>query len=219
MFQGFTAQTLDFLWGIRFHNERTWFLEHKSDYQTQLLQPMTELMTQILPELQRSCPTVELRGKVSRIYRDARRLHGRGPYKDHLWFTIGETGRDEAHRPLFFFELTPDGWSYGLGFWCATPRTMEELRRRIDEEPKEITRLARSLQKQSTFVLCGEEYARPKGTATPLLAAWYNRKNLSLCCTRKNDSPLLFSPSLADDVLEGFRFLLPTWHFLRNLPN
>lgn len=26
--------------------------------------------------------------KVTRIYRDARRLHGRGPYKESLWFTV-----------------------------------------------------------------------------------------------------------------------------------
>ena len=33
-------------------------------------------------------PKLSLNLHVSRIYRDARRLHGRGPYKDHLWFTL-----------------------------------------------------------------------------------------------------------------------------------
>ncbi len=28
MFQGYTQETVDFLWGIRFNNERGWFMEH-----------------------------------------------------------------------------------------------------------------------------------------------------------------------------------------------
>ena len=29
MFQGYDQQTVDFLWGIRFNNDRSWFQEHK----------------------------------------------------------------------------------------------------------------------------------------------------------------------------------------------
>ena len=28
MFTGFSDATIDFLWELRFHNERPWFLEH-----------------------------------------------------------------------------------------------------------------------------------------------------------------------------------------------
>ena len=31
-FQGYTQQTVDFMWGIRFNNERGWFLEHKDEH-------------------------------------------------------------------------------------------------------------------------------------------------------------------------------------------
>ena len=33
MFQGFSQETVDFMWGIRFNNERTWFMAHKEEYQ------------------------------------------------------------------------------------------------------------------------------------------------------------------------------------------
>ena len=29
MFTGFTDATVDFMWGIRFNNERPWFEDHK----------------------------------------------------------------------------------------------------------------------------------------------------------------------------------------------
>ena len=38
MFQGFTQGTTDFLWGIRFNNERGWFLAHKEEFQTLVVQ-------------------------------------------------------------------------------------------------------------------------------------------------------------------------------------
>ena len=37
MFTGFTGETLDFLWGIRFNNQRDWFErseEHTSELQS-----------------------------------------------------------------------------------------------------------------------------------------------------------------------------------------
>ena len=36
MFTGFTDATVDFLWGIRFNNERPWFEAHKEIYQKML---------------------------------------------------------------------------------------------------------------------------------------------------------------------------------------
>lgn len=47
MFTGFTPETIDFLWGIRFNNNREWFAEHKSDYQTQLWEPMKALAAEV----------------------------------------------------------------------------------------------------------------------------------------------------------------------------
>ena len=31
MFRGFSPETMDFLWGIRMNNERSWFLAHKNE--------------------------------------------------------------------------------------------------------------------------------------------------------------------------------------------
>ena len=40
MFTGFTDETVDFMWGIRFNNERAWFEAHKEIYLTHFYQPM-----------------------------------------------------------------------------------------------------------------------------------------------------------------------------------
>ena len=43
MFTGFTDETVDFMWGIRFNNERTWFEAHKEIYLTHFYRPMCDL--------------------------------------------------------------------------------------------------------------------------------------------------------------------------------
>ena len=43
MFQGFTPETFDFLWGIRMNNNRDWFLQHKQQYIDTLYTPMKAL--------------------------------------------------------------------------------------------------------------------------------------------------------------------------------
>ena len=55
MFQGYSQETVDFMWGIRFNNERGWFLAHKDDYQQHLLAPTRELAIQIQDELRDLC--------------------------------------------------------------------------------------------------------------------------------------------------------------------
>ena len=110
MFTGFTDETVDFMWGIRFNNERSWFEAHKEIYLEHFYRPMTELADEIYAFLREQRPDYGLVRKVTRIYRDARRLHGRGPYKESLWFTVEQPSEQWTARPVFWFELMPEGW-------------------------------------------------------------------------------------------------------------
>ena len=134
MFQGFSQGTVDVLWGIRFNNERSWFLAHKEEFQQQVDAPLRALADQVGQTIAEEFPKLGLQTKVSRIYRDARRLHGRGPYKDHLWFTLGRPGENGSAQPCFYFEVAPEYYSYGMGTYDPTPLTMAKLRARIDRD-------------------------------------------------------------------------------------
>ena len=107
MFTGYTDQTVDVFWGIRFNNERGWFLAHKEDYQSHVLAPTRALGEQVYDTMHEKYPHEPFLLKMSRIYRDARRLHGRGPYKDHLWFGLRRMAPSEGAEPGFYFEVAP----------------------------------------------------------------------------------------------------------------
>ena len=116
MFQGFSQEAVDFLWGIRFNNERGWFEARKEEYLTLVAGPMRELGEQVHAAVEEEFPKLGLNLHVSRIYRDARRLHGRGPYKDHLWFTLRRPKEEWVSQPAFYFELAPEYYSMGMGW-------------------------------------------------------------------------------------------------------
>lgn len=215
MFTGFSDATIDFLWELRFHNERPWFLEHKQTFLDTLDRPMKALAADVTAALEQAHPDRKWYLHVARIYRDARRLHGRGPYKEHLWFTIERPHERFESVPALYFELAPNYYSYGCGYWDAGAATMAKLRARIDNDPKPLERLARRLNK-SKFVLSGEEFKRPKGDAGKLLNPWYNRKNIAI---GYDDNPegVLFTPQLKGEVLDGFRFLMPYYQYLDTL--
>ena len=217
MFQGFSQETVDFMWGIRFNNERNWFEAHKDVYLRSFQTPMRELGAQVQERLLEKFPKSGLNLKVSRIYRDARRLFGRGPYKDHLWLSLFRwDGGEDGARPVLWFELAPDGWSYGMGFWCAKPVVMEKHRARMDRDYKPLLKLANRLEKQEEFVLEGPEYSRAKAAPHPRLASWYNKKSLSVG-HEEPLSDLIYAPELADRLVEGFTFLMPYYDYFSTL--
>ena len=216
MFQGYTQETVDFMWGIRFNNEREWFLAHKEDYQKHLLEPTRALGEQVYEGLRGMLPHEPLLLKVSRIYRDARRLHGRGPYKDHLWFCVRTGDKDWTGRPTFYFEIAPEYYSYGMGFWQARAELMELFRRDLQERPDEFGRLVRLFNRQREFVLTGDSYARSKGEVSDLLRPWFQKKSLSL----SHELPLdekIFRPELAEEILAGFKTLVPFYKYFATL--
>ncbi len=215
MFEGFSEQTIDFLWGIRLNNDRSWFLEHKSVYQTQVYEPMKALGAELAEEMERLYPGEGLRLKVARIYRDVRRVKYGGLYKDHLWLSLRmPTEGNIPPKPTFYFELSPEGYEYGMGYYCARPVDMEQYRRRILRDPKPLEPLARKLNRQDRFHLEGQEYKRSKGTVDPLLQSWFDRKSVSLVSFHQPNERFT-TPELKEEILEGFRWLRPYFNYFK----
>ena len=217
MFTGFTDETVDFMWGIRFNNERTWFEAHKDVYLTQFYQPMRELSAELYDFIREKRSDYGLISKVTRIYRDARRLHGRGPYKESLWFSVEQPSEQWTAHPTLWFELSPDGWYCGMGYYMPKPLTMAKLRARIDRDPKTMEALTRRLNGQQELTLETEDYKRPRVAApSPLLEPWYKMKSFSILHQDKLTEEL-FSREIVDHLKRDFEFLLPYYDYFITL--
>lgn len=211
MFQGFTERTSGFLWDLSFNNERPWFLEHKEEFETVLHQPFKALAEDTLALVRQRHPERDLNCHVSRIYRDARRLFGRGPYKDHLWFTIFD-GEKDLGGPAFYFELSAATYSYGMGYWDASPTAMEAFRRAVDANPARFERMAKALARDKELHVAGPEYKRPKGDRGAVINPYYNRRYLFLSVDKDFGGDAL-SPQLPQLLAETYEELFPMYDF------
>jgi len=218
MFEGFSPRTIDFMWNIRFNNRKDWFEEHKADYQNDLLAPMKELGNATLALMAEKHSKHGFSVKVSRIYKDARRVRDGEPYKDHLWFTILAPTEDAMTSAVFWFELKPDEWTCGLGYYMAKPITVAKFRARLDRDPQSFEKLISPFEKQSDFVLEGDEYAKKKPAPSPKTEEWYNKKSFSMIHIRKNGDEI-FSPDLARWLADKFETLMPLYDYLVMLEN
>jgi len=215
MFEGFTQATIDFMWNIRFNNNKTWFEEHKDEYKRVFLAPMKELGLDVYERITADYGSRGFIHKLSRIYKDARRVRDGNPYRDHLWFSVerpsGE-GEESSGVLTFWFDLGPEGYSYGLGYYAAKAATMAQLRAGIDANPQELERLIDLLGGQTVFKLEGPEYARQKQAPTPKTQQWYNKKSFSLIHQGEIGDEL-FTREFADRLVDGYKFLMAYYDY------
>ncbi len=206
-----TQKSIDFLWELSLNNERPWFQAHKEEFVKVLDKPFKALAQETLEFMRNHLPQRDLSLHVSRIYRDARRLFGRGPYQDNLWFSLQE-GDAARQGPMFWFELNREGTSHGLGYWDRSARQGAVFRRMIDKDPAGFVQLAEGLPCRETARLWGDEYKRPKGSFGPVIDPWYNRKQASVGW-ENFFREALFTPELPRLLTDSFMGLLPMYDF------
>lgn len=215
MFEGFPHELPDFLWGLALNNERSWFEAHREQYERCLLQPFKALSHEIADKVQERWPGQAPALHIARIHRDARRLHGRGPYKDHLWFSLGLSGQLHDPSPKFWFEIGPASYAYGLGYFMADADIMQRWRDSIDARPRKTARLLKGVS-AAGFAPYGQVYKRPKGDPGPALFDWYNRKHLGV------EREVFFEPhppgpELVEELMQAIEVLMPLYDHYRSL--
>lgn len=208
MFQGFSPETVDFLWGLRLNNNRDWFMAHKADYQKYLYEPM-KLLAQDVFGAFRDVPNMDY--KLSRIYKDAR-MHPAVPYKESLWLVMRPEGYSWSEQPSLYFEVRPEGYHYGFILWSPKAVLMERYRKLLSAHPQDYPALVKQAEKATGILLDGDEYSRKKPCPHAILEPYYNRKNIRFI-TGGEPGDLMFSPELGEQVIDTLKKLYPLYEY------
>ena len=209
MFNGFSPETVDFLWGIRLNNNREWFLAHKKDYVNYLYEPTKALGAALME------PFVDKPGcllKVSRIYRDAR-LHHPLPYKESLWICIRQDVEWWGENPCLYFEINPEGVDYGFFIWQPRPGAMKQFRKQIAAEPRPFLEMIEKVESSTGLTITAEEYKRPEKCDDPDLARFFRWKGKLDCTVHEDFGPDTFGPGLAERVRDLLVKLEPLYDY------
>ncbi len=210
-FQGFSPETVDFLWGIRFNNHREWFEANKKTYQTQLYEPMKALGRDLLQALGDEPGTLV---KVSRIYKDAR-MHPVVPYKESLWICIRRDVEWWAEEPCLFFEINPEGVDYGMIFWKPKVAALEAFRQELLRQPEPFLWVLKQAQEATGVAVTADLYKRPKPCDDPRVAEFFAWKGNIACVRHEDFGENTYSPELSQRVQEFLTDLVPLTNYLR----
>ena len=216
MFNGFSSKTIDFMYNLRLNNRKDWFEANKEIFLQDFQSPMKALGQEVFGKIKAEYGSHGFIHKVSRIYKDARRVRDGEPYRCNMWFSIEKPSEEWTSTPVFWFQLSPETWSYGLGYYQAKPITVAKFRARIDRDPKQFEKLIAPLEKQDEFVLSGDEYKRKKEAPSPKTSPWYNMKSFSLIHEQPNGEEL-YSPELAERLVSGYKYLMTFYDYFITL--
>ena len=212
----FSRESIAFLGEVKRQNSKEWYEKNKSVYNSYLLEPFQNLVELLTPTMQNIDPHIEVApaiGKtISRIYRDTRFSKDKSRFRDRMWITFKRNKKHWIDSPVYFFEIRPDGFYYGLGYYAATRATMDRVRENIIRRENEFRRATAHLLPM--FALVGEVYKRSLQPEQPEeIATWYNRKSFSVM-KECHDLDELFKPQLVNTLIYSFTQLAPLYIFL-----
>ena len=215
-FTGFTQTGLDFLQNVKIHNSRQWFAENRTIYDNQLVKPFRALVEELTPTMLQIDQWFETKPAIGktlcRINRDTRFSKDKSLYRDRLWLTFKRPSKDWKESPCYFFEIDPEGYRYGLGYYCEPKQTMDIFRDEINQDHNKFLQVINCVKKP--FELYGESYKRPLvKDLPPKIANWYNRKDIGVLAS-SNQIEDLFSKNLIQKLSKGFKQLIPLYDYL-----
>lgn len=217
-FEGFTSEAFQLLRDIRFYNSKAWYEEHKPDYRQLLLIPFQKLvsdlsgfMLSIDPQL---VTTPAIDKTISRIYRDTRFSKDKSLYRDSMWLTFKRPTSYWKEAPAFFFEITPNRYRYGMGFYTAPKSYMDRFRERIITKPDWFLETIAFLNQNNLFVVEGDRYKKNHGGDLPEeLRDWFQYKSFYITSNHQIERTL-FNDELVRELTAGFGMMASLYTYL-----
>ncbi len=149
-FKGFPVESVEFYNQLRDNNSKTWFEEHKTDFEKYVMEPARVFVKEMGKELRKISPAIvadtRYNRSIFRPFRDIRFSKDKSPYKTHLGVFFWEGHLPKMDCPGYYFHLEPPNLMLGVGNHCFSkellelyrdcvvdPRLGEDLRKALEE--------------------------------------------------------------------------------------
>ena len=217
-FTGFSPQSFEFLLQIAFHNEKSYFEAHRSEYEKLVKEPFKALEMALQPyilaldERLRVGPMA-----ISRIYRDTRFSKDKSPLRDHVWIDYKPPKTRTSEFPGMYTCITPVNYSTGFGMYGPNPAIMEPLRQKILANPAGFVKIVENRRLKKRFTIGGESYKKKRFEhEDKRVEAWLNRKSFYYEYV-SSDIERAMKPEFVDEVIGDFKLFEPLYRFVHNL--
>jgi uncharacterized protein (TIGR02453 family) len=122
-FTGFPDEGLVFYEGLEADNSKSYWTEHRQDYERHVRAPMQALADELAAEFGRA--------KLFRPYRDVRFSSDKTPYKTHQGVVLSLEGGGVGS---VYVQVAADGLTVAGGAWRLEPDQVERYRRAVADD-------------------------------------------------------------------------------------
>ena len=184
-FSGFGDKAIPFLKALDFHQNREWFVENKDLFESQLKEPLGDLIEDLVERFAKA--GLPFRGdrvkSQFRIKRDTRFSHDKAPYNRHLSALLSQSGAKWDESGCFYVCIGLPGVRdcyAGIAWWGPRKEVLQAMRQEIADKPQEYRAMLKALQKNCLQLSDHDRLKRtPRGfeqvTDDDLLAGIRNR--------------------------------------------
>lgn len=220
-FNGFKQEAFDFLLALGFNNNKAYFEENRQDFIQYVQDPLLLLAARLEPLMQRINPLLVTlpRRTVCRIHRDTRFSKDKTPYRDHMWISYKYEGESIGEGCGYYFEINPNGYSYGMGMYGPQKERMDDLRKRILANPAKMTTAFNDPTVNEWFHMNGEDYKKKvpgEDEAPQELIKIYRKRSFYYDHSGGIDDTVK-STKVADEIEKGFATLEPIYKILNKM--
>lgn len=220
-FQGFSPEACKFLMELSYNNNTDFFHANKSRFADNLLAPMSSLVSSLHGTMKDIDPDIdtlpEYGHALVRMNRSTRFSKDKRPYKENYWCKLGV--KNELDIPMFFFEIKPNSYSWGMGTYQSSPRFLTRVRDAIKAFPSAFEETIAPFYGKGALVPVGDKYKKDRAEGLSGGAHDFcNRKDMALVAEVPADE-LLFSPALAEFLKDEFKKLSGLYRLLMKIYN
>jgi uncharacterized protein (TIGR02453 family) len=215
----FEPETLAFLTALAANNNREWFKENKTRYDSQVLDVALRFIHSMQDPLHEIAPhfvaqATRMGGSLMRVYRDTRFSKNKVPYKTNIGIQFRHEQAKNVHAPGYYVHIDTEKVFVGVGMWRPESEPLRGIRERIVAKPAEWKRALGDSIFRRHFELGGETLTRPpRGfDKEHELIEDIKRKSFMAVKTMERDDCL--SPQFQKKVETSFKAAEPFMRFL-----
>ncbi len=205
--QYFSPEFFSFFENLSQNNCKSWFDEHKQDYETHVKSPFLHFVSDALDELIKLSPFIKPDPKkcIFRINRDVRFSIDKSPYKTNVSAILSEGGTKSHEIPSFYVDFSEKTAFLGGGAYFIDNKKLPLVREYIVQNYKEFKDIIESPVFTSFFhQLDGEENKKLLGDLKGLEKEFPLILKKQYYFMRKFDSNILLKSNLMELTKNAF---------------
>lgn len=205
MFEGFKQATIDYYEALRRENSKKVHKENELLYLEGVKEPIEQLYFELYHYFQNKDSELlsNKRKCISTAYNDAR-FSKDAPIKEYMYLRFKLDTPNKKNALGFFFDVSLDGYRYGLNIYNMDAKGMEKIRDYILDNKHYAKRVIEEFNEAGLLEVRGETYKRAYyAEEKEVLREWLERKKLYFVHEEKL-SDIFYKREILECMLAAF---------------